>query len=263
MNQDRTALWPFRGLALNFLKREIRSRYVGSVSGLFWILIHPLALLGIYSVVFATIFRVAPPGLDTQGFIVFLALGLWPWLAFQEGGLRGTLAVQANAGLVKKVAFPNELLVHGAVCATYVVHGAGFLVALAMLALLGNALHFETLPLVVLLLLAQLLFTLGFALLLAALQVLLKDVEHFLQPAMMIWFYATPVLYSMTMIPARLQLVMSLNPMAYFIGRIRDLLMHGGGLLLSDGAAMIGAVAALMFGRWFFNRLAPHFEDFL
>lgn len=256
-------LWFFRGLALNFFQREISGRYVGSVSGIFWILIHPLALLGIYSVVFTMIFRVSLPELGAGGFVAFVALALWPWLAFQEGVLRGALAVQANAGLVKKVAFPNELLVHGAVCATYAVHGIGFLAALGVIALSGNTLHFEALPLVVAFLLVQMLFTAGLALALSALQVLLKDVEHFLTPFLMIWFYATPVLYSVNMVPEQLQQLMSLNPLAYSVGRIRDLLMHGGGFILSDGAALLGSVLVFVLGRWFFNRLAPHFEDFL
>lgn len=256
-------LWTYRNLALNFLQREVSGRYVGSVSGLFWILIHPLALLGIYSVVFTMIFRVKLPDMGEGGFVAFVALALWPWLAFQEGVLRGALAVQANAGLVKKVAFPNELLVYGAVCATYAVHGIGFLVAVSVIALAGNPIHFGALPLVAILLLVQLLFTLGLALGLSALQTLLKDVEHFLTPFMMIWFYATPVLYSASMVPVRLQQLMSLNPLAYSVGRIRDMLLHGGGFILSDGAFLLGGVLVFVFGRWFFNRLAPHFEDFL
>lgn len=253
----------YRGLALNFLQREISGRYVGSVSGLFWILIQPLALLGIYSVVFTTVFRVTLPDLGQGGFVTFVALGLWPWLAFQEGMLRGTQAVQANAGLVKKVAFPSELLVLGAVGASYAVHGAGFLAALAVLALTGSAPHFEVLPLVALLLLAQLQFTLGLALGLAALQVMLRDVEHLLSPLLMIWFYATPVLYSPAMIPESLRLAMSLNPMAYSVERVRELLQHGGGLTGSDAGYLFGVGLAFVLGRWFFNRLAPHFEDFL
>lgn len=256
-------LWNYRNLALNFLQREVSGRYVGSVSGLFWILLHPLALLGIYSAVFTLVFKVSLPDTSNIGFTAFVALALWPWLAFQEGMLRGALAIQANAGLVKKVAFPNELLVHSAVCATYAVHGIGFLAALAVIALMGSSLHFEALPLVAILLLMQLLFTLGLALGLSALQVLLKDVEHFLTPFLMIWFYATPVLYSVTMVPVRLQQWMSMNPMAYSVGRIRDLLMHGGGLVLSDGAFLLGCGLVFVLGRWFFNRLAPHFEDFL
>ena len=256
-------LWFYRGLALNFFQREINGRYIGSVSGIFWILIHPLALLGIYSFVFIEIFRVSLPDTGAGGFVAFVALALWPWLAFQEGVVRGALAVQNNAGLVKKVAFPNELLVYGAVCATYAVHGIGFLVALGVIALAGNALHFEALPLVAIFLLVQLLFTIGLALGFSALQVMLKDVEHFLTPFLMIWFYATPVLYSTSMVPVSLQQLMSFNPLAYSVGRIRDMLLHGSGFILSDGAFLLCGGLVFVFGQWFFNRLSPHFEDFL
>lgn len=256
-------LWAYRNLALSFLQREISSRYIGSVTGLFWILLHPLALLGIYSAVFTLVFRVILPDTVDIGYTAFVALALWPWLAFSESVQRGALAIQANAGLVKKVAFPNELLVHSAVGATYAVHGAGFLAALGVIALAGNALHFKALPLVLFFLSIQLLFTLGLALAAAALQALLKDVEHFLAPLMMIWFYATPVLYSVAMLPERLQPYMLLNPMTYPVARIRELLMHGGGLVMSDGLALLVGVMVFLLGRWFFNRLAPHFEDFL
>lgn len=256
-------LWRYRALALNFFVREIRGRYIGTASGLFWVLIHPLALLAIYAAVFTTIFRVNVSGTGADSFVVFVALGLWPWLAFQEGVLRGALAVQSNAGLIKKVAFPNELLVHGAISATMLIHLLGFMAALVVMALLGQTFHFGALWAVLLILLMQLAFTLGLGLFLAALQVLLKDVEHFLSPLLMIWFYATPVLYTLSMLPQRLQPYMQLNPMTYPISRIRELLLHGGGLVLGDAVLFLAAVLTLLAGRWFFNRLSSHFEDFL
>ena len=259
-----TQLWPFRWLFLNFLSREIKSRYVGSVSGFFWSLIHPLALLAVYAFVFTAIFRVKFPQLEGHSFIVFVAVALWPWLAFQEGVQRGALAVQASASLVKKVAFPHELLVHGAVGATYVVHGIGFLLVLTVLWLNGAALSLYTFPLVMLVLFIQYLLTSGLALLLGGLQVLLKDVEHFLTPLFMVWFYATPILYPIGLVPEAMQRVIALNPMTYFAERMRDLLLYGNyELALADLFMLIGSIVTLMVGRWVFNRLSPHFEDFL
>jgi ABC-type polysaccharide/polyol phosphate export permease len=257
-------LWPHRWLFYNFLSREIKSRYVGSISGFFWALLHPLALLAVYAVVFTAIFKIKFPELVGQSFIVFVAVALWPWLCFQEGTQRGTLAVQNGAGLVKKVAFPHELLVYGAVFATYAVHLAGFVLVLFVLALYGNALHFEYLPLVFLLLAMQLLFTGGMSLILAALQVLLKDIEHFLAPVFMIWFYATPILYSAGQVPAQIQQVLAWNPLAYFITRIRELLMFGSSQIgWQDMVMLCGSLVLFLFGRWFFNRLSPYFEDFI
>ena len=95
--------WSARWLFVNFLRREISDRYIGSVSGLSWILLQPLALLAIYGFVFAVIFRVNIPEMQGRAFIEFVALGLWPWLAFQEGVQRGPMSIQAAAGLIKKV----------------------------------------------------------------------------------------------------------------------------------------------------------------
>lgn len=257
-------LWPHRWLLLNFLSREIKNRYVGSISGFFWALLNPLALLGVYALVFTVVFKVKFPELDDHSFILFVAVALWPWLCFQEGVQRGTLAVQQGAGLVKKVAFPHELLVHGAVLATYAVHITGFLLVLLALGIAGQSLHFSTLPLVLILIAVQLLFTSGLALVLAALQVLMKDVEHFLAPLMMIWFYVTPIVYPLNLTPPQMQTLIALNPLTCSITHIRELLMHGNSQIGWQDAGMLGVAILFFFaGRWFFNRLSPSFEDFI
>lgn len=257
-------LWPYRWLLLNFLSREIKSRYIGSVSGFFWALLHPLALLAVYALVFTAIFRVRFPELEGHSFILFVAVALWPWLSFQEAAQRGAQSVQNGGGLIKKVAFPHELLVYGAVLSTYAIHVTGFLLVLGILALAGNDLHFLSLPLVLLLLCMQLLFTSGLTLILAALQVLLKDVEHFLAPCFMIWFYATPVLYPASLVPQQIQQVMAWNPLSYFITRIREQLMAGTSQIgWQDVGMLAGSLFIFVAGRWFFNRLSPYFEDFL
>jgi len=259
-----TELWKFRWLFLNLLLREIKNRYVGSLSGIFSMIFNPLALLAIYAFVFATILRIKFPALAEHNFTVFLALALWPWLAFQEGTQRGTVSVQSNGSLVKKVAFPHELLVYSAVTATYIVHLVGFLLVLLALVLFGSAINLLALPLVISILGVQFLFTLGLALALAAMQVLLKDTGQYLSPVFMIWFYATPILYPASLVPASMQQVIMLNPMAYFTGRIRDLLLYKNCQFgLVDAAEIAGAVLFLLLARLFFNRLSPHFEDFL
>lgn len=253
-----------RWLFYNFLSREIQSRYIGSVSGIFWALLHPLALLAVYALVFTAIFKIKFPELIGQNFVVFVTVALWPWLCFQEGTQRGTMAVQNGAGLVKKVAFPHELLVYGAVGATYIIHLTGFILVLIVLALIGNPLHFAYLPLIFLLLAMQLLFTSGLSLFLSALQVLLRDVEHFLAPVFMIWFYATPVLYPVSQVPTQIQSVLTWNPLSYFITRIRDILMFGRNPIgWQDLIMLSGSVLLFLTGRWFFNRLSPYFEDFM
>jgi ABC-type polysaccharide/polyol phosphate export permease len=259
-----TEVWKFRWLFVNFLRREISNRYVGTISGLFWVLLNPLALLAIYWFVFAVVFKVSIPEMKGRDFIEFVALGLWPWLAFQEGLQRGSMSIQNAEGLIKKVSFPHELLVYGSVLSTYLVHMAGFLFVLMVMGVSGKEIHFLALPAVFVILLFQVIFTMGMALLLSALQVFIRDVEHFLAPMMMVWFYATPVLYTANMVPEQIRSVMALNPMASYIGLVRDALLHGVVDLNWQVALLAaGSLALFIFSRLLFRRLSPHFEDFL
>lgn len=256
--------WGARWLFVNFLRREISDRYVGSISGLFWILLNPLALLAIYGFVFAVVFKVNIPELQGREFIEFVALGLWPWLAFQEGLQRGAMSIQSAVGLIKKVSFPHELLVYASIASSYLIHLSGFLLVLVVMSLSGKEIHFLALPVAMVILLLQMLFTSGLAMLFSALQVFVRDVEHFLSPLLMIWFYATPVLYTSSMVPERIRSVMALNPMALFIGGMRDAMLHG---VINIGWQAVvlaaGSIAMFVLGRFVFRRLSPHFEDFL
>jgi ABC-type polysaccharide/polyol phosphate export permease len=257
-------LWKNRGLFRQFLVREITSRYLGSISGSLWMLVHPLAQLAIYSLVFTVIFRVRFPELQQHGFVVFVAMALWPWLAFQEGVQRAVVAISANAGLIKKIALPHELLVYAAVGGSFVVHIAGFVLVVSVLSVFGADLHLETLPAVLLLLAMLALLAVALSLLLAALQIFLKDVEHVIAPLFMFLFYVSPVLYPITLVPEPLRSVIAANPMSYFMGRMRELFMFGDWApRWSDAWALAGCLLLFYLARRFFLRCAGRFEEFL
>src|SRR4029079_10149590 len=153
----RTAPTPVRPrwtwLLLSFTRREIFSRYAGSVSGLAWTLLHPLAQLAIYAFVFSQVFRVAlPPEYAGAAYTTFVALALWPWIMFTEGLQRAMGSVGGNAGLIRKVAFPHRLLVYAAVLASVAVHAVGFLAVIVVLKLLGEPVRLSALPIAFLLL---------------------------------------------------------------------------------------------------------------
>lgn len=258
------ALWSHRWLFLTLLEREIRGRYVGTTGGLVWALVHPLLLLGVYAFVFRSVFRVDFSELGDHPFVAFVAVALWPWMAFQEGVQRGAQAIQANAGLIKKVAFPHELLVYGAVAATFVVHLAGFALVLVVLSLLGHG------PVVAGLFpaagLIGLLFVLaiGCALACAALQVFLRDVDHILAPALMVLFYMTPILFPLSLVPGWMRDAIAFNPLTHYIEPIRAALLAGAvAPSWPEFAVWSGTVALLWAARVLFVRLSGHFEDFV
>src|ERR1700676_2798893 len=241
-----TSVARHRALFANFFRRELFSRYLGSISGLAWALLHPLALLAVYHFVFTTIFRAG--AMNGKSFLIFVAVALWPWLAAQEALQRGTVSIAAHAGLIRKVAFPHEIVVYASVAATLALQLVGYLVVLIVLALwivLGVAVA-------------------GLSLALSALQVFIKDVEHILMPVLMILMYLTPILYPLTLVPEGMKPWVAANPFGYLVDRLRDALLDGKlALQWGDAVAVIVALALFVAGRWVFLRLSPHFEDFV
>lgn len=251
-----------RALFRNFYRRELTTRYLGSVTGLAWALLHPLALLGVYWFVFTMVFRAG--GFGGQSFLTFVAVALWPWLAAQEALQRGTVCLVSYAGLIRKVAFPHELVVYASVAATLSLHFAGYLTVLVVLALFGQPVHFEglllALPVWVLLAFA----VAGLTLFFAALQVFIRDVEHVLMPVLMILMYLTPILYPLAAVPESLRPYVAANPFGYLVDRLRSGLLDGRlGLEPGDALAVVVAAGLFFGGRWVFRRLSPTFEDFL
>jgi lipopolysaccharide transport system permease protein len=251
-----------RALLLNFFRRELTTRYLGSVSGLAWALLSPLALLGVYHFVFTSIFRAT--GFAGQSFLAFVAVALWPWLAAQEALQRGAVSLAGYAGMIRKVAFPHEIVVYASVAATFALHLCGYVAVLIVLMLAGETIHLRGLLVALPLWIVLFVGITGLTLLLAALQVFVRDVEHVLMPVLMMVMYLTPILYPLTLVPESLRRYVALNPFGWLVTRLRDALLDGRlALHVSDAAALVIAIALLLAGRWVFRRLSPYFEDFV
>lgn len=248
-----------------FIAREFRQRYLGSLTGPAWALLQPLMLLGVYALVFVHVLRVRLPAGDGPADAVpFLVAALWPWTAFAEGLNRAVQSVPENAALLSKVPVPRSLLVIAPLAVTFAVHGVGLCVVGLVLALWGRSFDGAgVLPaLVAYGLLAG--FTLGVALLLAAWNVFVRDVGQILGQALTLLFFLSPVFFTREMVPEAFRIAFDLNPLSIYLDLIRALLLGTPvDLLAGFGKALAATTLALVLGAFVFRRLSPYFEDYL
>jgi lipopolysaccharide transport system permease protein len=248
-------------LLKELVKRDFHGRYAGSALGLVWSLVQPLWLLALFTFVFATVLRIPLVGERTDNFAIFLFAGLLPWMAIQEGVTRGATAITDNAPLVQKLTFPAEILVLAAVLGALLHEAIAAAVFAAILVAMGQ-LAPGGLPLLLVALPLQVALSLGLGLLLAAANVFFRDVAQVLGMLLNAWFYLTPIVYPLALVPERLRPLVLFNPLTALVELYRHAFL-GGTLELPPGTAALAVLAVVMLGSgvWLFRRLAPTFVD--
>jgi ABC-type polysaccharide/polyol phosphate export permease len=254
----------YNSIFWQLVSRSIRTEYLENLTGFAWLILQPLLLLAVYAFVFTSIFQARIPAADHIGFVPYLAVAFWPWTAFSEAILKGSNTIVANAALIGKVAFATELLPLSMVTATFMMHLVGYVAVLVILQLSGTDVHWlgvlVATPLLFLLCVLAGAFTLFFS----ALQVFVRDVAQILPPMMTFWFFTTPIVYSTSVLPGGMAAWLQWNPIAWFVGRFRELILFGSYQpSLADLLAPLGALVLFWLGLKFFRRFSGHFEDFL
>ena len=249
-------IYEYREMFTNMVKRDLRTRYKGSVLGFLWTYVNPLMQLIVFSAVFSTILR-----MNVDKYPMFLFVALLPWLFFATSTQTGTGLIMAHSNLVKKVYFPRIILPLATTTAGVINLILSFLVAFVALIIFDIPLTSSliALPLVILI---QFIFTLGFVCILSAINVYLRDIEHLWSNLVMAWFYLTPIVYPLDMVPAKFMSIFFLNPMAAFTLAYRDILYRGiypNFTLL--GNLLILSVLILAFGYLVYKRLERGFAE--
>lgn len=260
-----------RDLWVHLTLRELRGKYKRSVLGWAWSLLNPTAMMLIYTLVFRYLLKIEvapgdPSGLDV--FPLFLLCGLLPWNYLTNSMFGGMGGLVGNANLVKKVYFPREILVGSNVASWTFSLGIELGVLCVALLVAGNMVLPWLVPLLVLVAL-QTAFVLGIALALAVLNVYFRDVQHLLGIFMQLWFYATPIIYPISLVAEAdesnslpLLRLYRLNPMARFVEAYRDVLYD---LRLPPAQDLlfltVVSVLALVAGYAIFHRLEPRLAE--
>lgn len=250
-------------LLKELVKRDFHGRYAGSLLSFFWSFVQPLWMLLLFSFVFSTVMqlKLAEYGIPTDNFGVFLFCGLLPWTAIQEGLQRASTAITDNAVLVKKLQFPTEILILSVVLGALLHQAIAGGVFLLVLAILGE-LSWTSLPWLAVAVPLQLMLTLGLGLLLASSQVFFRDTAQFVGMVLTGWFYFTPIVYPLQMVPDWIEGWIAANPLTPLVALYRSAFLGAEfHLWWQAGAMVVAAVLSSLSGAWLFRRLRPAFVD--
>jgi ABC-type polysaccharide/polyol phosphate export permease len=263
-----TNVYHSRELLWNLTLRELRTKYRRSFLGWAWSMLNPLSQILIYGFVFGTLLGAQAPigqpsGLDSFAF--FLLCGLLPWNFFALITSLGLGAVSSNAGLVRRVAFPREVLVFSNVLHACVQFSIEITLLLVILLVAGSP-FLPWLPLAVFTSILLALFATGIALALSVLAVYFRDMGYLWVIVTQVWFWATPIVYPPTLLeseaPQWVNDILKLNPMNGFVEVYRRLLYDAGA---PGWPTMVGLVAisfsSLAIGWTIFHRMSRRLPE--
>ena len=251
-------MWQFRDLLFALAERDVKLRYKQTALGIVWVVLQPLLGAGIFAFVFGRVGKFDSDGIP---YFIFSYAGLLGWNAFNSTLSKGSACVVQNSQLVAKVYFPRLLLPLSNVASTVI----DFTVAMSLMIVLMALYHIVPdvhILLVPVWLAFLLLLGTGVALFTSALMVSYRDLQYVMPILLQFLLYASPVAYSVKMVPAHLRAIFMLNPIADLLEAFRWSLLGTG--QLSVGQAVYAAVMAIfvfLSGAFFFARMEQQFAD--
>jgi len=251
-------VWARRELLAVFLWRDVKVRYKQALLGVGWAILQPLATMIVFSVIFGRLAHLASDGV---AYPAFSLTGLLPWMLFAGGVTAAANSLVGNVNLLTKVYFPRMLLPLSNVVSGLLDFGVSFVLLLAVVSWYAILPGWRVLllPLPILLTLVS---AAGVGLWLAALNAQYRDVRHALPFLMQLWMYGTPVVYSISIVPAAWRPLFAMNPLVTAIGSFRCLLLGTAG----PSAAMTAistfcALALFVTGSWYFRSIERSVVD--
>ena len=219
------ALWAYRGFILGSVKREFQSKYRNSLLGAAWTVLNPLAMILVYTVIFAEVMRAKLPGVENNfGYSIYLCAGVLTWGLFAEIVGRAQTVFLDNANLLKKLSFPRLCLPVVIIASALLNFSIIFGLFSLFLVVSGN---FPGMPFLALgpLLAILIFFSIGLGITLGVLNVFFRDVGQFFGIFLTFWFWLTPIVYPASTLPAGVRGILELNPMAPLVAGFQDVIV--------------------------------------
>ena len=250
-------IWDYRQMIAGLVRRELRGRYKGSVLGFLWTFINPLLQLAVYTTVFSVIMRAG-----IEKYYLFLFVALIPWIFFSSSVAGGCSCVLNNKDLVTKIYFPREVLPIAHVSTGLVNMLYSLIVVVIIVAVSGVKVTPQALLCLPIIIVVEYAICLGLALIVSAVTVFFRDMEHIMGIIVMAWQFLTPVMYSVEQVPDNIRPVFNCNPMTQVIVAYRDILYYGT-IPKTEALAMscIWGIISVVIGWRIFRKLQRRFAE--
>ena len=220
------ALWNYRGFVLASVRREFEARYRASVLGAFWAIANPVAQIAVYTLVLSEVMRARLPGVETAyAYSIFLCAGIIPWLLFSEIVSRSTNVFVENGNLIKKLSFPRICLpatVVGSALLNFSIVLGLFLAFLLITGRLPGAPLLALIPVLAI----QVLLAAALGVLLGVANVFYRDTAQAVAIVLQFWFWLTPIVYPLSILPPGIQHIISLNPMTALMTSYQNVFLY-------------------------------------
>ena len=249
-------LYNYRELIITSLKKDIGGKYKHSFLGVLWSFINPLLQIAVYAIIFPLIMKNNIPN-----YTVFMVCGLIPWNYFATVINRASFTFIENGNIIKKVYFPREILPLSLVTSETINFLISTIIIICFTLAYGMGLTKYVLlyPLV---LLVQYILLLGISLIVSSVTVYFRDLQHFIGVLLQLFFYATPIVYSLETIPENFRWILKINPMTYIIEGFRDIFYYH---QIPDvkmlGIVLVIGILLCIVGYLIFNKLQKKFAE--
>lgn len=249
-------LWSYRDLIIRLAWSDFKLRYKSSALGFFWSLLEPLLMLLVLYVVFTNLMRI-----QVEHYQLFLLLGIILWNLLDRGTSMSIWGIIGKPSLVQKIYFPRDILVISTCLTALMMTALEFVVFVIFLAVF-RVMPGWTIAFFPLLFLFEFLTILGLSMSLAALNVYFRDVQFIWRVIVQVGFFATPVIYPITIFPENVRWIVMLNPMAQIITMMRDCILYRiSPEPLNLAYVAVSTLVFLLLGYIIFDRLEPRFAE--
>lgn len=250
------SLYNYRELLKTSIKKDIGGKYKHSFLGVLWSFLNPLLQIAVYAIIFPLIMKNEIPN-----YTVYMVCGLIPWNFFVTAVNRSSFTIIENGNILKKVFFPREILPISLVTSEAINFAISSIIILAFALIQGINLTW-VLILYPVVLIVQYIVILAISFIVSSVTVYFRDLQHFLGILLQLLFYATPIVYSIDVIPQQFQWILKINPMTYIIDAYRAIFYNS---TMPDMKVLaivfaIGTIGMII-GYLIFNRLQKKFAE--